>query len=172
MPRPCKSGKLFAVSETSFLQFFPLDSRREGLRERGWVIICRYFEKKETTYFVGRLYLLSFFPRNSLKEWGVPSLHHLKARPAFLLRLDYLPLPSVSLPFFLWQIFLPRCRMTPWRLFPRKARTTKATSRSKSLHRIKERLQTKPSFLVGRNCLCCVSNKLTLCLFIPSAPGT
>ena len=92
MPRACKSGKLFAISETSFLQVFPLDSRREGLRERGWVIICRHFEKKATTYYVGRHYLLSFmFPRNSLKEWGVPSLHHLKARPAFLLRLDYLP---------------------------------------------------------------------------------
>ena len=31
----------------------------------------------------------------------------------FLLRLDCLPLPFVSLSFFLWQIFLPRCRMTP-----------------------------------------------------------
>ena len=114
MPRTCKSGKLFAVSETSFLQFFPLDSRQEGLRERGWVIVCWHFEKKATTYYVGRHYLLSFmFPRNSLKEWGVPSLHPLKARPAFLFRLDYLPMPSDSLSFFLWQIFLPRCRMTP-----------------------------------------------------------
>ena len=51
------------------LQVFPLDSRREGLRERGWVIICRHFEKKATTYYVGRLYLLSFkLPRYSLKE--------------------------------------------------------------------------------------------------------
>ena len=113
MPRACKSGKLFADSETSIFQVFPLDSRREGLRERGWVIICRHFEKKATTYYVGRHYLLSFmFPRNNLMEWGVPSLHPLKARPVFLLRLDYLPLPSVSSPFFLWQIFLPRCRMT------------------------------------------------------------
>ena len=57
--------KLFADSETSFLQVFPLDSRREGLREIGWVIICRHFERKATTYYVGRLYLLSFmFPRN------------------------------------------------------------------------------------------------------------
>ena len=129
MPRACKSGKLFAVSETSFFQVFPLDSRRKGLRERGWVIICRHFEKKETTYYVGRLYLLSFmFPRNSLKERDVPSLHYLKARPAFLFRLDCLPLPSVSLPFFLWQIFIPRCRMThvllsrcpwPWLTCPR-----------------------------------------------------
>ena len=43
-------------------------------------------------------------------KWGVSLLHHLKARPAFLLRLDYFPMPSVALPFFLWQIFLPRCR--------------------------------------------------------------
>ena len=50
------------------------------------------------------------FPRYRLMELGVPSLHHLKARPAFLLRLDCLPMPSISLPFFLWQIFLPRCR--------------------------------------------------------------
>ena len=65
MPRTCKSGKLFAISETSIFQVFPLDSRREGLRERGWVIICWYFEKKATTYYVGRLYLLSFlFTRN------------------------------------------------------------------------------------------------------------
>ena len=42
-------------------------------------------EKKATTYYVGRLYLRFFmFPRNSLMEWGVPSLHHLKARPAFM----------------------------------------------------------------------------------------
>ena len=62
-----------------------------------------------------KLYLiLSFkFPRNSLMNWGVPSLLHLKARPAFLLRLDCLPMPFVSLPFFLWQIFISRCRMTP-----------------------------------------------------------
>ena len=66
------------------LQVFPLDSCREGLRERGWVIICWHFEKKATTYYVGRLYLLSFmFPRYRLMEWGVPSLHHLKARLAF-----------------------------------------------------------------------------------------
>ena len=114
MPRTCKSAKLFAISETSIFQVFPLDSRREGLRERGWVIICRHFEKKATTCYVGILYLLSFmFPRYRLMEWGVPSLHHLKARPAFLLRLDCLPLPSVSLSFFLWQIFLSRCRMVP-----------------------------------------------------------
>ena len=67
MPRACKSGKLFAVSETSFLQVFPLDSRREGLRERGWVIVCWHFEKKATTYYVGRPYLLSYVSKRNLR---------------------------------------------------------------------------------------------------------
>ena len=40
-----------------------------------------------------KLYLiLSFkFPRNSLMNWGVPSLHHLKARPAFFVTVGLSP---------------------------------------------------------------------------------
>ena len=73
-----------------------------------------------------------------------------KGSPSLFITVGLSPFAFCCFAFFLWQIFLPRCRMTPWRLFPRRARTTKATSRSKSLHRIKERLQTKPSFFARK----------------------
>ena len=40
------------------------------------------------TYVITYCFL---FPRNSLKEWGVPSLHPLKARPAFFVTVGLSP---------------------------------------------------------------------------------
>ena len=100
------------------LQVFPLDSRREGLRERGWVIVSWHFEKKATTYYVGRHYLLSFvFPRNSLKEQGCSFTPFFKGSPSLFVTVGLSPFAFCCFAFFLWQIFLPRCRMTPVLLY-------------------------------------------------------